>query len=74
MTNRGQQIDGVPSEAADGLGQHDVDFSCLTVSDQALELRTRRGAGAGDPGVHVHARVFPAGHVLDESAVVADLG
>ena len=43
-----QAVEGVPGKAADRLGNHHVDLARHAIVDQAIELLTFFGVGAGD--------------------------
>ena len=72
VTDGLQQIHRVSRKAGDGFGQDDVDVACLAFSQHFLKLRPV-DLGTGDAVIGIHASVHPAGMLLDELAVVADL-
>ena len=72
VTDGLQQIHRVSRKAGDGFGQDDVDVSRFAFSQHFLKLRPV-DLGTGDAVIGIHASVHPAGMLLDELAVVADL-
>ena len=68
-----QAILGVTGKSGNGLGNHQVNFSCLAVSNHAVELVTTFGAGTRNAliGVNVHQFIFWV--VVDVGGVVCHL-
>ena len=74
MPYRVQQVDRVPGKALDRLREDDVDTASFGVRDHSVEVLALAGPRAGDTVVCIDTGVFPLGVLLDEGAVVADLG
>ena len=68
-----QQVHGVSGEAADRLGEDNVDLPGLAVGQHTLELCALFRAGTGDKVVCIHTGEFPLWIALDEHVVITDL-
>ncbi len=68
-----QAVDGVPGEAADALGDDQVDLPSERVLDHVLESNSLLDAGSADSFVRVDVHEFPVVAALDVVGVIIDL-
>ena len=54
-------VEGIAGKSADRLGNYHIDLACHAIVDQAVELLTLFGVGAGNTIVGINACKFPAG-------------
>lgn len=72
IPDRFQQGDRVPGKAGYGFGNNHIDLPGLAIRHEPDEaLSGILGAGLGL--VRIHADILPAGMLLDQAAVIADL-
>ena len=73
MADGFQKVDRISRKTADGLGKYDIDFSLLAVGKHFLKLLPLRCECSRYSVVGVHTCVLPAGILLNQRTVIADL-
>lgn len=72
IPDRLQQCDRIPGKAGYGFGDDHIDLPGLAIGYELDEaLSGILGAGLGL--VRIHTDILPAGMILDQAAVIADL-
>ena len=73
MTDGFQHVDRISSKARERLGEDDVNFAGLRISQHSHEFGSGSFLGTGNTIVRIHAHINPFGVHLDQLAVIADL-
>ncbi|MPM69130.1 hypothetical protein SDC9_116074 [bioreactor metagenome] len=69
----GEAVHGIACEAADALGDDQVDLAGKSIGDHLLESLAPVGTGAADAFVGIDANEFPLSIGFDHGGVVIDL-
>ena len=74
MPDRLQQVYRIPRKAADGLGEDNLNAASLTLLQHPVKLHPLFRPSTGNRVIGKHASVFPLRVLLNQVAVIGNLG